>query len=611
MRHVGGMFKNVSLSMGRPKQAAVSWFILAMVVAPELSAYQFDTGIPDLDLDITVDARYNIGMRVERQDPAILNATTFDESDSRFKADEIVTNRIDATPQISIKYSDFGFVDSVGFRASGSAFKDFAYNNDRVTCRSGTAPATNPVNGMPDPLSPRVSYCDPRVLSYSTGRFNKKAKEAAFQNAELLESFGFVNFDGEYPISLKVGRHALFWGEALLNPFLGVSYSQGPVDLNKALTVPGVSAQDVFRPVNQVSGGITLSSELTLGFQYFLDWESVRAPEGGTYLGLADPFFNAPDQLFAGNFSVLGPVNLKHMPDVSGENRNDFGVQMKWTPDFMEGGTLGFYYRKFDDILPWVHVIADPKGGPLPVGYRTVYPKGSRLYGLSVSQKVAGVSLGADVAYVPNRMLNSQTSFVDSSGLRARGGVWSGVVNSIYLGPAGTVPFTDWKVWDSSVLIAELNWSILDKVAERADLYKAVGSAACIADAKANGEMNPHADTKDGCSSRYSVGYGIIFNPIWYQVLPGIDLTGSLVFVNGLKNNSPAANAGNEGFATGSIGVSANLYQKVTAALAYNYYNSQFRTGKNADGETVVTTLNGLGLLADRDWMSLTLKYSF
>lgn len=601
--------------------------MLLMTCVQPASSRQFQT-TESLKTELVADFRYGIGVRLAEREPAIANNTLFDESDYRFDKGDIVTNRLDVTPQLTLTYEpqDFGWLQSIGARTTAYVFKDFAYSADRVSCRPGTAPVINPgdFSQAPDSTPPgRLSYCDSRVVSYSGGKYNGAVAKQHFEGGESLEAFAFANFNvAESAVSVKAGKHALFWGEALLNAFLGVAYGMGPIDLNKAITVPGAGVQDIFLPLNQISAKATINEAWSFGLQYPLDWKGPRAPDGGTYFGLADPFLDSPDQFFLANVAGLGPLTLRHDPSVEGENKNKFGLQLIWSPEFMQGGTWGLYYREFDETVLWLHAMpANPDNQPGPFGnlppgspvlpgaYRYVYPRDTTVMGLTASQEFFGTSFAAEIVYSQDRALNSELLYIDDEGKRARGNTWSGVVNAIYLGPeASLFGFT---LWDGSVMLAEANWSYLEKLTDRPERYKGVGTAACRADAAQLGVRDTPGETIDGCSSRYHVGAAVVFIPFWYQVLPGVDLSGTFVYMDTLKNNSPIQLGGNEGFMNGSVGITADFYKTISATLSYNFYDSQYRTGQNGDGETVVTTFNGLGTLADRDYVSWSLKYSF
>jgi len=640
-----------SWSTGIPRHFAGAAVAL---VAGSVSAATYDLGIEGLDTELSIDLRYNVGVRTESRDSAIALNTLFDEGDYAFDRGDVVSNHLDATSGLTLTYnSDLSWLEAVGVRGSGAAFYDFTYKDFTTQCRPGTAPVGVPpglfgsravdlssLDGVPG-VAQRVSYCDSRITAYRDRRFNDEANERHLTDFELLDAFLFGNFlAGEVPIGVKIGRHSLYWGESLLNPLLGIGYAMGPIDANKGLSVPGVGVQDVFLPIARVSGSVGVTETLSIGFDKPLAWGSLRPPEGASYLATADPLFDAPDQIYAGNLPGLGPTSLPNLPPNKADNDDAFGVQLKWTPEFMAGGTLGLYYRKFGEVIPALNLApataarnpnligvagtlnaaltdlglgqlvgAGPLPDQIPGGYHLTYPKNSSLVALSAARQFFGVSFATELVYNIDRGLNAQQSAITEDGKGPRGKVWSGIFNGLYLGKK-VAPFGI-TLLDQYILAVELSGSYLDKVTEHEEAYKEKGSAACTADAIFYGAGDIPGGTKDACSSDYHVGLAFLFAPIWYQVLPGIDLNGQLFYTNTLVNNSPIQTAGNRGFAIGSAGLTAVFYSNFSVGLSYNYYDSEFRTGKNFDDETVVTTFNGAGVIADRDWVSLTLKYSY
>jgi hypothetical protein len=628
----------------------VSGMFGALALPIAASAATFDLGIDRLDTEASLDLRYNVGVRTEKRDQAVGNNTLFDEGTYSFDRGEVVTNRFDATGGLTMTYnSDSAWLEAFGLRVSGMAFYDFAYQDFQTQCRPGTAPVGIPP-GLFGPtrvdlsflnipgLAARASYCDPRITAFKDRSFNDEAKERHLTDLELMDAFVFGSFlVGEVPVNIKAGRHSLYWGEALLNPLLGIGYAMGPIDANKALSVPGVGVQDVFLPIARISASIGLTDTVSIGLDKPLDWGPLRSPEGGSYLAVADPLYAAPDQIYAGNLPILGPLSLPNLPSNEADNDDAFGVQIKWSPDFMAGGSLGLYYRRFGEVVPSLNIapatlernpnligvageIVELLGdlglggiGPLPEqipgGIHLTYPKDSSLIGISAARQIAGISFAGDLAYNIDRGLNAQQSEITEAGKGPRGNVWTGVVNGLYLGkqvsPFGLTLFDSW------LLAVEFNGSYLDKVTERPEAYKEIGSAACNADAIFYWAGDIPGGTIDACSSDYHIGIALLFSPIWYQVFPGVDFNGQLFYTNTLKNNSPIQTAGNRGFAIGSLGLTAVFYSNFSVGISYNYYDSEFRTGKNFDDETMVTTFNSAGVIADRDWVSLTMKYSY
>lgn len=633
-----------------PARGVSRWLLAAWLLSGPARALDLDLGLPYLDAQLQTDLRYAVGVRVEERDPTIALNTLYDESNYKFDQGDIVTNRFDISSGLDLTFNaDSAWLDSFGGRVSGRAFYDLAYQDTQTACRPGTSPVGIPpgligsfeadlsfLDGVPG-VAQRVPYCDSRITAYRAGELNAKARRSAQTDAEVLDAFVFGNFLlGEIPLSLKFGRHTLYWGESLLNPLLGIAYSMGPPDINKGLTVPGIGAQDVFLPLLRLSGTVGLLDTLSLGFDKPMEWEPLRSPEGGTYLAVADALFEAPDQLYGGNLPLLGPTSLPQLPTQHGENDKAFGVQLKWSPEFFAGGTFGFYYRRLDEVVPALNLARataernpglhgyvgslssflgqlgidlGPVGDDLPGAYRFTYASEAQLYGFSAATSLFGVSLGADVAYNINRTLTSQLSQITEEGIGARGDVWSGTLSGLFLGKE--VSLLGLTLFDQYFLTAELNWSYLQQLTYNASAFKGMDTDACRADAVFFGAGEIEVDTIDSCAGRYHLGLGLIFAPIWYQVLPGVDLAGQLFYNAGIKNNSPIQTASNQDFVIAALGLTASIRGEYQVSLTYNYFDSKFRTGQNFDNETIATTFNGSGIIADRDWLSLAFKYSF
>ena len=63
---------------------------------------------------------------------------------------------------------------------------------------------------------------------------------------EFLDAYGWAKFDlGPVPVSVKAGRHTVFWSESttLSGAMHGIAYSQDPLDLAMAFANPGAERQ--------------------------------------------------------------------------------------------------------------------------------------------------------------------------------------------------------------------------------------------------------------------------------------------------------------------------------------------------------------------------------
>ena len=85
----------------------------------------------------------------------------------------------------------------------------------------------------------------------------------------------------------------------------------------------------------------------SLAAQYFFEWDTTRAPEGGTYLASADVALEGPNQL------PVAPGFTRPLIDpLTPGNRGNWGVMGTYSLDFLHSD-ISAYYREFDDYNPW------------------------------------------------------------------------------------------------------------------------------------------------------------------------------------------------------------------------------------------------------------------
>jgi len=539
------MNKNKKIKVERFVRVRMATAISAAVIAlatQSASALSIDTGNPDLAVRWDNTLKYNAGWRMEGRDKNLVNSAGFNSSTLSHDKGDMVTNRIDI-------FSEFDFIykDNHGFRVSAAGWNDFEYD-DKVEF--------NPAFGD----SP-----------YPNNRFTSDVERYYKRSGEILDAFVFTRLDlGAVPVNIRAGRHNLYWGEALFTLGNGISYGQGPLDLRKATSTPGIEAKELFLPQNQLSGSAQLTDKISVSANYYLEWDSHRFPDGGTYLG-------ASDVSLLGGQTVGG---LPYLGDVDGgrnktpDDQGSFGLNAQIRSDAL-GGNVGIYYRKFDDRMP--NVAFDPVSGVL----FNDYAEDVKLYGLSYNRLVGAVSVGAELSRREDTALAGN----------ARGDTWHGLVNMIaYVGKT--------PLFDSAPLLAELSYSRLDKV-----------SSSTKAQFEAQHEDHGCTlGTKGGCVSDDAWGLNLAFTPTWFQVFPGIDMTLPINYSVGLKGNSPAPLGAAENAGAWSVGVGLDIYAQYKVDLAYNDYFGDY---VKMPGTDQIIGINGSGTLSDRGWLSLTLKSSF
>lgn len=540
---------------GLPKLATVIVGTLAVLgAAGTAQALEIESGNPDLSMRWDNTVRYNLSRRMEGIDPLIGNNATTDESDRKFDKGSIVNNRIDLLSEFDLVYKG-----NMGVRVTGAAWYDYGYNDHTVP----TAAA----------LAGRGSYDNNTYSSFTKRYYNGPS-------GEILDAFVFGNFEqGKMPVRLKLGKHSIFWGDAIFNANHSAAYSQMPSDSRKQLNSPGIEAKESILPVNQFSGQVQVADDLSFAAQYFLDWKPNRLPEGGTYYGAADFLFYGPDRFSpAPGFAIRRAGAIE--PD---KKRGDFGMNMRWSPAWLDG-TLGVYYRKFDERQPWSPQINASPGG----FYRLSYARGTKLFGIGLNKNVGRVAVGAEITRRHN------TAFINSGINPAmlegpRGDSTHVLVNGTLLGKLATsVPYT---------AVGEIVYSHWNKVTRNPNLFRANGYAGCTG-----------LNIDFACATRDYFGVSLLFVPKILQAIPGGDLSIPMFYQVGLKGNAATLSGGTEGAGTWSIGLQLDYLAKYKFSLTYSDFKTRYRNAGTAASPNLVS--NG-PLYNDRGLLTFTFATTF
>ncbi|MBF7731384.1 DUF1302 domain-containing protein [Pseudomonas sp. N040] len=617
---------------------------------PSAHAFEFDTGSEDWAARLDNTLKYNYGVRTESADSRILGTPNSNDGDYNFrKAGTNITNRVDLLTEM-----DVVFKSSMGFRVSAASWYDKAYENTGSNANpmvNGNGAQSGYITQALGPANAAAGGFGSRHLSNYAQRYYNGP------SGEILDAFLFYNTEiGDNSLlGVKAGQHNVFWGETFLSAAHSLSYGQAGLDLAKAAASPGTEAKELFLPRNQISATFNLNPELTFGAQYFLDWDPARLPEAGTYYAGSDVVGQGAQSLLLGNGYVpvilpsINPnavadvskqITLRRGDDYTPDDRGDWGVMAKWSPEWLDG-TLGFYYRQTSDIMP--QATLDTRlpliSFPPPVfdrqylQYQFAYNDNIDIYGLSLSKEFGGVSVGSDLNYRENMTLTSIAANYNPTTYAAlqAAGINPGSAGVVDTAPEdgdsmaatgktlhwtlnGLVAIADTPLFDSASLLGELYYSnLLSLDSKNEALYKG-------------------KDTYRGVdkATRDNVGIAVNFTPTWFQVLPGVDMNMPLTVNYGIDGNSPVAGGGAEDTGNYSLGVGAIIRNQYFVDL--KYVDAFGKAGKcddpvndNAQALPVAGTasvaytcyaggyssFSGSGATEDRGAVYLTLKTTF
>ena len=541
----------------RHRVAATVLAIGAIGAAATAQAFEIETGVPGLALRWDNTVRYNIAVRVENKDPKIANAANSDESDNKFGRGKVVNNRLDLLSELDLVYQS-----QYGLRLSAAGWYDAGYNDHSVAHSASFA---------------STSYDNDTYSSFTKRYYNGPS-------AEVLDAFAFGNFDlGGPTLRFKLGKHSVFWGDVAFNANHSVAYSQMPSDSRKSLASPGVEAKETVLPLAQLSAQLQLADNLALAGQYFFDWKPNRVPEGGTYYGAADFLFYGPDRFFL-NPAAAPTLVVRRADAVEPGKSGNWGLSLKWSPDWLDG-TLGVYYRKFDERQPWS---APQVVTPSATGagfYRLVYAKGTEVFGVGLNKNIGGFAVAGELSQRRNTaLINNAINGTTLEG--PRGDTLHGFLNATVLGNlSASVPYT---------AVAELAGSRWTKVRVNENFFNGEGYAGCSA-----------LGYGFSCATKNYLGVTLLFAPKILQAIPGGDLSIPIFYQVGIKGNAATLSGGNKDAGNYSIGLSLDYRSQYVIALTYSDF-----IGKYKDNGSVVTVGNG-PLYEDRGLVSLSLRTSF
>jgi hypothetical protein len=611
------------------RQTALSVALATLFASPAL-AFELPQWHPDLEMRWDNTFRYNLGGRVQSQNPAILGAFNNDDGDRNFSKNSLVTNRLDILSEFDVIWRK-----DYGARVSAALWYDNAYTSLDNT---NTATANTLSNGLP--VAGQLSPYSKRYLRGASG--------------EWLDAFVFANwemFGTQW--NVKAGQHTVFWGDSLLlgGAVHGVSYAQNSLDIMKGFGTPGAEAKELFRP----KGGITLQTQVTqdlsIAGQWFYNWQAVRAPESGSYLTASDGLQFGGDSLILGANPFAAQIpgapaftrawNQQAVaPSRYSASLGDWGISARWSPAWLDG-TLGFYYRNATDILPQTVLLqgfaALPAAtctaiGGIPVTpaaciinrnvtnvadltqkgkigeYRTAYGDNIHIMGVTLSKNIGGVSVGAEFSYrqnmpllsdpvvaLPTPLVNPAAGQISINNIPANGtpgalgDTMHGILNGLWT--AGKTPF-----FDTASFLAELTWMRWVKVTQNEAVFK--------------GRDNY---TQIDRVSRDFLGLAFNITPTWFQVFPGVDLLAPVSYSRGMNGNAAVFLGGNESAGSWAAGIAADIYSKYRVDLKYTGYFGDYSTNP-ATGTVIPPSgvFNGVfSSLSDRGWWSLTFKTTF
>lgn len=535
---------------------------LALAATPGAAAELVNTESMKLRWDNTF--KYSAAWRLKDPSTTLTAELNQDDGDRNF-GKGLISNRVDWLSELDFTYGN------VGARVSGAAWYDEVYNR-------GTD-HDSPVTFNPFSVAP--------------GNFPERVRDLHGRKAELLDALAFAKFDlGGMPGVLRVGKHTVVFGETLFFGANGIAGAQAPVDAIKALSVPNTQFKELLMPVPQVSGQLQFNAQWSLAGYYQWRWKRTRIPGAGSYFSTVDVLDAGGERFFVGPPMIPGGplAAFYRAPDLEAKDSGQGGLALRWRP---EGHDVeyGFYAVRYHDKTPQTYAVpgvgVNPFIGQAGV-YQLVYPQNIKAYGFSFSTVVADANVAGELSFRRNAPLVSDGQIIPALGAFDNDSNPAYAVgNTVHLNLSAIYAWQKTAIFDNATITAEAGWNRVQKVTR-----------------------NPAA--LDPNTSRSAWGLRFIFEPNYYQVLPGLDIAVPIGVGYNPAGNAAAVGGFNGGVDDGgdvSIGLKGTYLGRLKFSLTYTHY-------LGSEGTTLTPTLAGYQFTfkqaqKDRNFVAFSAEYAF
>lgn len=326
--------------------------LVALLVAPAaVNAAQMQLGDVSVTIDTTVSA--SASMRVSKQGCEFISVynggclgsggtdydVNSDDGNVNVERGDLISAPVKIISEADARWENLGFF------VRAKAFYD--YVGDQVIGTGG-----GKYGPILDPNSQRRQLDD---------EFRgDKALDLQGRSFDLLDAFAYGNFIvADTPLTVRLGRQAVNWGESLFIPG-GVS-AYLPLDVS-ALVRPGVELKEVFLPQNSIFASLSLPANFSFEAQYVFEWEKSVLPACGSFFSPSDAASDGCAYALSGGevynqgggTSYAPTTFIPRGPNQDARDHGQYGFALRYYAEWLNKGTeLSTYFVNFHSKLPF------------------------------------------------------------------------------------------------------------------------------------------------------------------------------------------------------------------------------------------------------------------
>lgn len=415
----------------RPWQVglALALALLPLLVANSVQAVEFSFADNQVTGSLDTTVSYGSMWRVQGREKSNISDINADDGNRNFDTG-LVSEVYKATSDLSVKYQNYGaFV-------RGTAFYDTQIMDKRNDYYATTDGVERPSQNFPN-----------------DNEFTQGTRHNAGRKGQILDAYLYGSWDiYEQPVSAKVGRQVINWGEGVF--YRGGVNTTNPVDAAK-FHLPGSELKEVLVPMEAFSFNLGLTDNLSMEAFYQWKWKETQLDPAGTYFGETDLFAEGGNTAYTteaalapamlGYNALLATGLLGNGPygpnaylnpqtgvfkvanigkDIEADDSGQFGLAFRYVAEQLNSTEFGFYFVNYHAKEPQIAIdLRDYQGVDMAalggiVGTdagaiatldlagnaqaRRDYVEDIRMYGFSFNTTVGDASFSGELAYRPN-----------------------------------------------------------------------------------------------------------------------------------------------------------------------------------------------------------------
>jgi hypothetical protein len=598
------------------------WLLLSMGVlfAAPAAAFQFDLG----EVKGTLDSNVSAGVAMRMEDPeddliGIANggsafSTNGDDGNLAFKKGKLFSTPLKLTSDLTLTYAEFG-----AFLRGTFVYDHRLYKKD-------------------DFFDPE-DFAGPPGRTQGPADFDRKTEDVrnlVGKDGDLLDAYVFGQLDifGK-PVSFRLGKQVVNWGESTF-VFNGIN-SLVAANANRARG-PGARLEEIFVPAEMLWVGFNVMENVDAEIFYQWKWRESVLDASGTFLSTNDfagvggervetglgrcPENSAPGTCGAAAGGSAAPRGPDNTPDDGGQY--GLGITLNGLPG-LENLVVGVFAMNYHSRLPLASgTAATTPGVPGTTTYIIEYPEDIRLYGLSFNTTLDrfGIALQGEYSLKQDQPLQIEDVELLISSLRVglpnqidalRGGppgpgeyVRGYIrrdVSQIDLSATKIIGPISWLRSDQLVLLGEVGYSHVHSMPGENELRMegpgtyTPGNPAVASNPALNPPgFTPLVTQTDGYADADSWGYRLLARLSYNNVLNRFNVNPRLFFAHDVSGTSPTPILNFvDGRRQVTLGADVDFLQVWEFDLGY----------------TIFSGGGDFNLLQDRDFLSMSVKYSF